>query len=65
MTVAPSREIPYHSIASAESKHSTMLGDSIVLHLRDGEAISFGGQLSSRDRRGVLATLQSRIGQRI
>jgi hypothetical protein len=63
MTVAPSRKIPYHSIASVEAKHSTMLGDSIALHLRDGEEISFGGQLSSSDRRAVLAELQSRIGQ--
>ena len=65
MTVAPARKIPYHSIASVESKHSTMLGDSIALHLRDGEAISFGGQLSSRDRSAVLAELQSRTGQPI
>jgi hypothetical protein len=65
MTVAPSRKIPYRSIASVESKHSTMLGDTIALHLRDGEVISFGGQLSSRDRRAVLAELQSRTEQRI
>lgn len=65
MTVAPMRKIPYRSISNVESKHSTMLGDSIALHLRDGEVISCGGQLSSRDRRAVLAELQSRTGQLI
>jgi hypothetical protein len=65
MTAAPSRKIPYRSIASLEERHSVMRGDSVVLHLRDGEVVSFGGQLSSRDRRAVLAELQSRTGQRL
>jgi hypothetical protein len=62
LSVTQTQSLPYKGILGVEKTKSFWPGECLLLHLRTGEDVSFGQQLSQSDRALVLSQIEERIG---